>query len=98
MTTKNVNGRDRVSQYLCGWCSNAARSTRPVANHRRCVGPCACGALGHKFTAQLATIMARTSRLDVDAVYERHGRKRRTLNPEQRAAAIERLVRARAAR
>lgn len=90
--------------HVCGWCAGAARTAGGAdASHRRCRGgteatPCACAQEGHRLTPALADHFARYCHLTVDEVYARHGRKRRVLTDEQKAAATARLVKARAAR
>lgn len=83
--------RQPVKDRLCGWCSIAALSPNAAAHHRRCSGPCACGDVQHRFDRKMAERMARFCQLPVDAIYERHGRKRRVLTDEQREAAVARL-------
>lgn len=78
--------RDRVKTWVCGWCSNAARSVNPKHNHRRCPGhPCACGAVDHHFDRAIADVMVKVTRLDLDDIYAAHGRKRRVLSDEHLA-------------
>lgn len=99
--TRETNG-----PRICGYCQAAAEMGRApdvvLAEHRKCYSPdrwpCGCAALDHKFDASLAEKMAAFCRLTVDEVYARHGRKRRTLTDEQRAAAAERLAQARQVR
>ena len=90
------------TRRMCGWCQGAAETKDPAWSHSKCYSPerwpCACGALDHKFDAELAERMAAFCHIPVDDVYRRHGRKRRTMSDEQKAAATARLAQARAAK
>jgi hypothetical protein len=93
--------RTRKLSFLCGWCAGAPLCANGVAwAHRHCRAPegkqCACAALDHKMDATLAQRFADYCHVDIDTVYELHGRKRRVLTDEQREAAGERLAVARA--
>lgn len=68
--------RDPRTTYLCGWCAQAALSENPAAHHRRCTGPCVCGAVDHEFDAEIAQRMAGFLHIDVDRVYVEHERPR----------------------
>lgn len=94
-----TNDRNRVKTFVCQWCANAARSISPVRNHRHCPGGlCACGAVDHHWGRDIADVMVKVTRLDLDEVYAAHGRKRRVLAPEQIEANVARLAAARARR
>jgi hypothetical protein len=98
------------SRTLCGWCQGAAEMAStpagcaqqhaqcPVERYGRPASWCACAAAGHRWDARMAERMASFCRISVDEVYRRHGRTRRVLTDDQRAAAAERLAVARAQR
>lgn len=83
-----MQDRAQPQGYLCGWCEAAALSENPHRHHGRCVGPCICGAAGHRFDAKLAGRLAAAAHISIDQVYAAHGRRRRQLSPEQRERAI----------
>lgn len=92
MSTATVT-RTAPKNLVCGFCENAARNKDAEAAHRNCrVEWCACGAVNHKFDRSIAETMARASGLTVDQVYSAHGRKRRIMTDEQKAAGAARLA------